>query len=164
MKHYVGQTQNGLQVYAYLTGSKVSARLSRQPRLLTLAREMLAAVTLREPEICMEYNMQRQIGYDFTISTTDEDVVFYARLLKDDIYTRFVKNGEPLPTNYLTLTLLQDSDENYELSDLWIGHFMPPRPGSTDEVADSKLYWSRHAFILADQPLQTQTITKICPY
>lgn len=164
MRHSVGQTQNGLQVYAHLTGSKVGKSVSRQPRLLTLAQEMLTSVKLRGPEICVEYDMRRQIGYDFIISTTDTDTVFYARLTGDTIYTRFVKNGEPSPSSYLTLILLQDSDKNYELSDVWIGHPNPPRPGSVDETAESKPYWSNHAIILGDQSLQSQSLTKTCPY
>lgn len=164
MKHLIGLTQNRVEVYAYLTSSKVGKRLSRQPHLLALAKEMFTEVSLRDLKIYMEYDMGRHIGYDFIINTTDNDAVFYACILKDTVYTRFVKSGEPIHTNYLTVTLEQDGDENYELSDIWIGRLIPPRPGSADETADSKPYWSDHAYILGDQPLQSQTLTKTCPY
>ena len=164
MKHPVGLDQNGAEVYVYLTSSKVSKRLSRQPQLLALAKEMLAVVKLHGKKVCMEYDMQRQIGYDFIVKTTDKDAVFYACLAKDDVYTRFVKNGDPIPTNYLTLILEQADDKGYELSDVWIGRFVPPRPDSVDKTAESKPYWSNHALILGDQPLQTQTLTRTCPY
>lgn len=164
MTHPVGVTRNGAQVYAYLTNSQLSKRVSRQPQLLTLAKEMLATMTLRAPTICVEYDMQRQIGYDFIIDTTDKDIIFYARILKDDVYTRFVKNGEPTPARHLSAKLLRDSNNNYELSDLWIGRLIPPRSGSADETAESKAFWSNHAFIFVDQPLQAQTITRTCPY
>lgn len=164
MKHPVGLSQNGAEVYAYLTASRVGKRLSRQPYLLTLAKEMLAAVTLNGAEVCIEYDLQRQIGYDFIIGTTDKDAVFYACLVKDDVYTRFVKSGNPAPTSFITVMLQQDDDKHYELSDIWIGRLTPPRPGSADETAHSKPYWSNHALILGDQPLQSQTMTKISPY
>lgn len=164
MKHPVGLTQNGIEVYAYLTSSKVGSRLSRQPQLLTLAKELLAAMKLEGPDISIEHDMQRQIGYDFIISTTESDAIFYARLLKDNVYTRFVKHGKPTPTNYLTVILHQDDDKNYELSDIWTGRLIPPRPGSADEIAESKSYWSDHAIVLGDQSLQNQTLTKKCPY
>lgn len=164
MKYLVGRSQNGLEVYAYLTNSKVGKRLSRQPQLMALAEEMLAAVTLSGPEISMEHDMQRRIGYDFIVNTTEQDATFYACLMKDDVYTRFVKNGEPTPTNYLTVILQQDDDKNYELSDIWIGRLIPGRPGSNDETTDSISYWSNHAFILGDQQLQTRTLTKTRPY
>lgn len=78
MKHPVGLTKNGVEVYTYLTASKVGKRLARQPQLLTLAKELFAAVTLHGPAIWIEHDLQRQIGYDFVISTTDKDAVFYA--------------------------------------------------------------------------------------
>jgi len=164
MKHPVGLTQNGTEVYAELTSAKVGKRLARQPGLLTLAKEVLATVKLRDPKICMEYDLRRQIGYDFIIETAEKDAAFYARLVKDDVYTRFVKNGEPSPTSYVTLVLLRDSDKKYELCDLWIGRNIPPRPGSADETAESKSYWSNHAVILGDQHVQPQTLTKTSPY
>jgi hypothetical protein len=125
---------------------------------------MLAAVPVRGHEVIMEYDMQRPIGYSFIVETTDTDVVFYGRLLKDEVYMRFVKNTKPVPTRHLTVTLLRDNDGNYELSDLWIGHAMPPRPGSTNETSESRPYWLAHAFVLSDQVFQTQTVTKTCPY
>ncbi|HSX33496.1 MAG TPA: hypothetical protein VLF91_04120 [Candidatus Saccharimonadales bacterium] len=164
MKHHVGETRNGVQVYAQLIGSPAGQRIARQPQLLSLAKEMLATVSLYDYEISMEYDMERPIGYSYTIETADKDSVFYALLLKDDVYTRFVKNGKPLSTSYLTVTLSKTSDNNYELSDVWIGRLTPPRPGSKNETAESKPYWSNHALILDSQALQLQTVTKACPY
>ena len=151
-------------MYTYLTGSKVGKRLARQPQLLTLAKELFATVLLSGSQISIEHDLQRQIGYDFVISTSDKSAVFYACLMKDEVYTRFVKNSEPTPSSYITVVLQQDDEKNYELTDIWIGRLTPPRPGSPDETAESKPYWQNHAIVLGDQPLQTQTLTKICPY
>lgn len=164
MKHFIGQARSGAQVYARLISSKAGKNIARQPQLLSLAKEMLTALTLRDNEISVEYDMKRSIGYSFIVETTDKDVIFYGRLLKDDVYTRFVKNGKPLLTRYLTITLTKESDNSYELSDIWIGRLMPPRPGSANETAESKTYWSNHALIMDGQPLQLQTVTKTCPY
>lgn len=164
MKQLVGRTRNGMQVYAQLIGSKAGKHISRQPQLLSLAKEMLAAVTLRGQEISVEHDMKRPIGYDFTIETTDKDVIFYGRLLKDDVYTRFVKNGKPSPTSYLTVTLSKTDKDSYELTDIWVGRLTPPRPGSANETAESKPYWSNHAYVLDNQHFQVKTLTKTCPY
>ncbi len=164
MKYSVGLTQNKVEVYVYLTGSKVEKRLARQPQLLSLAKEVLSEITLNKPEVCIEYDLKRQIGYDFIIKTTDQDSVFYACLVKDKTFTPFIKSGDPIPTSYLTLMLRQDVDMNYEMYDIWIGRHAPPLPGSTEATDDSKPFWLNHAFILGDQTLQTQTLTKICPY
>ena len=164
MKHHVGTTRNGIQVYAQLIGSQAGEHIARQPQLLSLAREMFAAVTLQGPEINLEYDMKRPIGYNFTVKTSDKDIILYGRLLKDAVYTRFVKNGQPRPTRYLAATLSQASDDTYELTDIWIGRLMPPRPGSDNETADSKPYWANHALVLDKQPLQVSSVTKTCPY
>lgn len=164
MKHLVGQTRNGVEVYAQLIGSEAGKQISKQPQLLSLAKEMLATLSLHDQEIHLEYDMKRPIGYSFTIETTDQDTVFYGRRVKESIYTRFVKKGKPLSTQYLTLLLCKDSANHYELSDIWIGRLMPPRPGSTNETPESKPYWAKHALILDNQALQLQTVTKTCPY
>ncbi len=164
MKHPVGQTRNGVPVYVNLIGSQAAKHIAQQPQLLTLAKEMLKQVAARGAEVSVEHDMGRLIGYNFVVATTDKDAIFYGRLLRDDVYTRFVKNGKPLSTHYLSMTLRKDSDDSYEMSDIWIGRLNPPRPGSANETAESKPYWSNHAFVLDSQPVQLQTVTKECPY
>lgn len=164
MKHLIGQTRNGVQIHAQLIGSQAAKHIAHQPQLLTLAKEMLAEVALHGQEISIEHDMKRSIGYSFTIETTEKDTIFYGRLLKEEVYTRFIKNGEPLSTSYLTVTLKKVSDNSYELSDIWVGRLTPPRPGSANETVESKPYWSNHALILDGQRIQLQTVTKTCPY
>jgi hypothetical protein len=164
VKHPVGQTRNGAHVYVYLIGTQAGRHIAQQPQLFALAKEMLEQTTVRGTEVSIERDMKRLIGYSFIVATSDTDTILYGRLLRDDVYTRFVKNGKPLSTNYLTVTLKQDSDRNYELSDIWIGRFSPPRPGSANESAESKPFWSNHAFVLDSQPMHLQTVTKTCPY
>lgn len=164
MRHLVGQTRNGMQVHTQLIGSRAGRHISQQPQLLSLAKEMLAAVSLHGPTASIEHDMKRPIGYSFAIETTDKDTILYGRLVKDEVYTRFVKNGKPTLTSYLTAILSKENGNNYELSDIWIGRLMPPRPGSDNETAESRPYWSNHALILDGQPLQAQTVTKTYPY
>ena len=164
MQHVIGQTRNGMSVYVDLISSPSAKCVAQHPQLLVLAKEMLAQTQVRGTETVIEHDMGRLIGYDFIVATTDKDTIFYGRLLKDKVYTRFTKNGQPLTTHYLTVKLRQDGDKNYELSDIRIGHSSPPRPGSDDETNESKPYWSNHAFVLSGQLTESQTITKICPY
>ncbi len=164
MKHPVGRTRNGIPVYVDLIRSQAAKHIGQQPQLLALAKEMLQQVAVRSPKTSIEHDMGRPIGYSIVISTTDKDTILYGRLLRDEIYTRFVKNGKPTATQYLTATLQRDSNGHYELHDIWIGRLNPPRPGSSNETAESKPYWSSHALVLDSQPLQLQTVTKECPY
>ncbi len=164
MKHPIGQTANGTPVYVDLTRSQAAAHIAQQPYLPGLIKEALAKLSATGPVVSIEQDMGRNIGYNFVVETTDKDTVLYARLLRDEVYTRFVKNGKPAQTSYLTIILELDSDNEYELVDTWIGRINPPRPGSTHETVKSKPYWAKHAFVFDNQSVQSSTITKKCPY
>lgn len=164
MKHPIGQTANSTPVYVDLTRSQAAVHIAQHPRLSGFVKEALAKLTATGPTLSIEYDMGRSIGYNFVVETTDKDTVLYARLLRDDVYTRFVKNGKPDQTSYLTMVLKLDDNNEYELVDTWIGRLNPPRPGSEHETAQSKPYWASHAFVFDNQPIQTSTVTKKCPY
>jgi hypothetical protein len=165
MKHSVGNTHNGVSVVIDLIHSDAAKHIAQQPHILGLAEEVLRKVTLQDDNISIEYDMGRSIGYNFVVGTKETDTVFYAQLIRDDVYSRFVKNGKPLATQFLTLILKRQSDAPvYDLLDVWVGNLNPPRPGSAEENAESVPYWENHAYILDTQQLQTRTITKVCPY
>jgi hypothetical protein len=165
MKHAAGYTHNNVPVYVDLIHSDAAKHIAQQPHLLGLLEEALKKISLRDPQVSIEFDMGRPIGYNFVVSTSDKDSIFYAQLLRDDTYSRFVKNGKPLATQYLTLILARhDDDTAYELLDIWVGRLNPPRPGSVNETANSRPYWETHAIVLDKQPLQSRTITKVCPY
>jgi len=163
--HIVGYARNGMLVQIDLIRSAAAASISRQPHLLTLAAEALTRITLRKPEQIIEYDMGHDIGYDFVVKTVASHAVFYAKLVKDSTYTRFVKNVKPLTSTYLTLQLRQSADgSSYLLEEARIGHSVPPRPGSLEENDLSRPYWAEHAYIFDNPPVQPQTLTKECPY
>lgn len=164
MKHPIGYAQNGSFVYVDLIQSAAAVHIARQPQLLSLVQEMLRKTRLREAQIMLEYDMERTVGYDFVVGTTDTDTIFYAKPLRDDVYARYVKNGKPTPSQHLALVLQRDDQGDYELVDTWVGHISPPRPGSPNETAESKSYWSTHAFVPDSQLIQLRTHTKECPY
>lgn len=164
MKHLIGQTTTGIAVYVDLIESPAARHIAQQPHLLNLIAEVLQQTTLRGANPTIEHDMGRVIGYDFIIKTTNSSGVFFAQLLRDTTYTRFVKKGKPLPTQRLSMVLHKDGDGAYELYDAWIGPLSPPRPGTADETPESRAYWATHAIILSNEPLQLRTITKVCPY
>jgi hypothetical protein len=165
MKHPVGSTRDGATVVIDLIHSDAAKHISQQPHILGLAQEALQKITLQGKDIRIEHDMGRPIGYNFVVDTKDTDTVFYAQLLRDNVYSRFVKNGKPLATQCLSLILAkQDGEDAYELLDVWVGGLNPPRPGSANETTQSIPYWKTHAIVLDKQQLQTRTITKECPY
>ena len=167
MKHPVATTQNGSTIYVDLIRSQAAINISRQPNLLNLVKELLETTTINKhnPLIHLERDMGRDIGYNYVVETKETDTILYGQLLRDETFTRFVKNGKPLTTTYLSIILRrQPGEDSYELHDTWVGRLSPPRPGSENENAQSKPYWETHAFVLDGQPVQQRTLTKDCPY
>lgn len=164
MKHPIGNSRNGVAVYVNLINSGAATHISQQPHLVGFVAEVLQKTTLQGAEISLEHDMKRTVGYDFVVTTTEKDTIVYAQTVRDTVYTRFVKNGKPVPAQHVVLMLRLDDDGEYELLDTWIGRINPPRPGSDGETTESKAYWADHAFVLDSQPIQLRTVTRVCPY
>lgn len=163
--HFLCRTQNGIRVYVDLIHSQAAHSIARQPQLLEIVKEVLVKRTLSGSEIHIERDMGRTLGYDFVVHTPDSSAVFYARLLHDNVYTRFVRNGRPALTQYVAFTLRSRGEaEGYELRDVKIGRMTPSRPGASDETSESRQYWDSHALIHDGQILQPRTSTKSRPY
>ncbi|HEX8182235.1 MAG TPA: hypothetical protein VF575_01380 [Candidatus Saccharimonadales bacterium] len=164
MKHVIGKTNNGVTVYVDLISSQAANQISRQPYLLNLLKELVERTVITGNELQFDQDMGRPVGHESIVETSDTDTVIYAQKLKDDVYTRFVKNAKPKPTQHVTLILQKNTDDEYELIDTWIGRLSPPRPGSKYENAESIPYWATHAYVLDGEPVQSKSITKDCPY
>ncbi len=163
--HYLCATKDGIGVHVDLINSDAGRSIAQQPRLLAIVKEALSSRTLSGSEVRIEQDMGRTVGYDFVVHTSDTSTVFYACLQHDSVYTRFVKNGRPNATQYVTFVLhVYDEADGYELVDVRIGRMAPPRPGAPDEIPESRKYWGGHALIHDSQTLQSRTITKTCPY
>ncbi|HKX24383.1 MAG TPA: hypothetical protein VJM46_04040 [Candidatus Saccharimonadales bacterium] len=164
MLHPVGQSHNGIAVNVNLIQTDIAKQISWQPHLLIFVREALARASLRGERVVIERDMGRAIGYSFVVPTTDASKVFYVKLLRDDVYTRFVRDVAPVSTQFLTLTLGRSADGSYELSSIAVGKAVPPRPGSPDETDQSRPFWAEHAYVFDKQSVQAQSLTKECPY
>lgn len=164
MKHLISKTGNGKAVYIDLIHSQAAAQISRQPRLLEMVKRITGQSDVKGKVVRLESNMGKPIGYNSVIRTSESDTVFYAQQQREKIYTRFVKNGTPKATRYLSMVLHQDSDDSYELHELWLGRQRPARPGHDEATDESLIYWAEHAFIIDTQPVQPRTITRDCPY
>lgn len=139
-------------------------RISEQPHLLTLAKELLSVHELTRPSAALEYNFKQPVGNTDIVETSPTDVIVYAKLLRQPTYTRFVKKRQMLPSSYVSLVLHRDEDGEYELDDVWFGKQVPPLPGDQHETAASKEYWQSHAIVLSSQTLQPRSATHDWPF
>ena len=163
-KYVIAKSPNGYDIYVDLITSSAGHCLSRQPYLINLIKEVLMPMHLKGPNVSIEYDMGRVIGNTEIVTTSDKDAIFYAKSKNQNSFSRFVKNRSMSPTSQLTIILERDGDNNYELSDTWIGQNSPPFPGDGKETKLSKSYWESHALVMDQQVIQSKTITKVCPY
>lgn len=164
MKHVVGYTKNGLAVHVDLISSQAAPHIAAHPHLLEIIKEALLRTVAKNERFKFEYDTGRVIGYENVVETLPSEKVLYARLVNDELYSRFTRTGKPKPTTYISVTLESNNGDSYELTDTWIGRLKPPRPGSRNETQASRAYWSKHAFLLDTQSMQRHTRTETCPY
>lgn len=165
MYRYVIKTiPSGRELYVNLISSQAGHYLSRQPYVLGLVKEVTDNLKFEHKNITAERDMGRIIGNTEIIDTTDKDTIYYAKANKKTIFSRFAKNRYPSQSSVLTVILERDQEGDYELLDTWIGPHCPPFPGDDHETSTSKLYWETHALVQDAHPVQSKTITKVCPY
>jgi hypothetical protein len=162
--HHIGLSANNKRVYANLMSKPLSENVSNNPHLLRFAEEAVAAARLAGEIVQFEHVIDHDIGRSELIETNETDIIFYARQTKTSGYTRFVKNRQSLPTDRITVSLLRDSDGEYEITGIWIGTIFPAAPDhatATDQSAD---FWSTHAIVYSGQPIISNSLTKSWPY
>lgn len=163
-KHIITESPTGFEVYVNLIDSEAGHYLSRQPYVINLIKEVLATVTLSGATVSLEQDMGRVIGNTDIVDTTDRDTIFYAKPIKKGVFSCYAKNRYPIPSNSLSILLQRDADNNYEVTNTWIGPMCPAFPGDAKAVANSRQYWQTHALVQDSQLIQSKTITKTCPY
>jgi hypothetical protein len=126
MKHPVTTSANGKQVYVNLIQSDIAARISREPHLLTLAREILNEKNLNKSIEEIQADLGRVVGMQDVVSTVEGDAVFFAKLNKSPHFRRFVKHKKTEEVTTLSITLLKDEKDDYEITNLHIGTYVPP--------------------------------------
>lgn len=160
----LGRCHSGNGVYVNLISSSAGHYLSRWPHGINLIQEALTSIDLRGARAVIEYDTGRNIGNTDIVTTTDNDIIYYAQQSKTETFSRFAKNRFHQASNKFTIVVEQDAEGDYEVLDTWIGPYSPPFPGDKYETADSKAYWQTHALVHDAQVIQSKTITKTCPY
>lgn len=162
--YIVGVSRNDRQVYVSIINSAAGRAFSRYPYLVSMAKTVIEAHDLTDKELHITQDMGHTIGNTNIVATDAKDIIFYARLLKQSQTLRFVKNRSMELSSELSIALLEDSEGNYELKDVWIGPGHPPFPDASDTHVDSRTYWLNHALTADSEHVDLQTMTKICPY
>lgn len=163
-KYLLVESPNGYDVYVNLISSLAGTYLSRHPYVIGLMKEVLAPMKLRGATVSIEHDMGRIVGNTDIVETTDKDTIYYAMPYKKTVFFRYAKNRHPSPSKCLTIILHKDKDGNYEVSNTWVGPFVPPFPGDENATPKSMAYWETHAMAPDVHDIQSKTITRDCPY
>ena len=164
-KHTLWESPSGTEAYVDLIGSKAGKCISSQPFLAALAKQaLLNSLPLTPDTTYIEYDFKRDIGNTYVVETKDSDTVFYAKTGKSGLHKRYVRNRQPDSTSHITIMLHKDSDGNYEVTDLWLGMFIPELPDSSQPDPAAYEYWNTHAEIVDLSSIQISSITHECPY
>jgi hypothetical protein len=164
MKHFIANTSNGKSVHVDLIKSQAAPHIASHPHLLDLVRDLVTSTDAQGELMKLQYDVGRPIGYENVVVTTQTSPIVYGKIINDDLYSRFTRTGKPLQTSFISIVMVLDEEGTYMLTDAWIGTLKPPRPGSQHETAESREFWSNHAFLLDTQPLVRSTRTSTCPY
>jgi hypothetical protein len=164
IKHPITTSKNGISVYVDLINSRASKRISEQPRLLNLAKTLLGSKNLSKTALTIEHDFGEPVGNTDIVATSSNDVIVYAKMLRQTNYTRFVKKRELVSSNFVSVRLHRDADGEYELDDLWFGQLAPPLPDEQHATDASDGYWQSHAVVLNGQLLQRNTATSNSPF
>ncbi|HSX05692.1 MAG TPA: hypothetical protein VLF69_04445 [Candidatus Saccharimonadales bacterium] len=163
-KRIIGQTKNGKTVYVATQSSHAATHIADTPRLLELVQEIVGHLAPNEDNVYVDKDMGRPVGLSDLVETGETDKILYAKRLNRDNYTRFVRNRKAEPTNFVTVVLHKDPEDNYELWSAWIGTAAPQFPGDEFETPQSRLFWQRHALVWGNQAVQPSTEREDWPW
>lgn len=163
MRHQISSTKNGIPVYVDLVSSRAAIQVAHQPHLLHLAALQLAASSVSSHHIWLECDLGHTIGVSDIIETSPQDIIYYAQRHGSDAFTRFVKNRQLKQSSILSLELILQNTESYDLQQIVVGQPLPNLPGETEE-ASAREFWENHAFLWGDWTVKSRTITQTCPW
>lgn len=163
-KTYIGKTKNDFEVYVDMHDSHAATHLADTPELFDLVEEVLPQLEPAEEYARFEIDMGRIIGTTDLCDTADGDEIVYAKRQNRDIYTRFVKNKKPGPTQWIVVQLDKTEHNTYDLFTAFTGRLTPPFPGDEFETAEGRAFWATHALAWGTQEIIPGTETTECPW
>jgi hypothetical protein len=111
------------------------------------------------------------IGYCNLVETYEKDEIVYAKRVNREIYTRFVKNVVPEPTNSAVFILKKNANKSgeYYLISMFPGYQNHKEPediniGSKEELINSLEFWKNHALVYDESTIDVNSIKNYCPY
>lgn len=153
MKQFLGKTTDGFDVILDDNNTHVAYHLLETPDLIDLVIEALPRVEANgQDQVVFERDMGRVVGTTNLAETSDQDEIIYAKRKGRDTYSRFVKNRDVIPTQYIVVVLRKTVD-GYLLWTAMCGRLLP------QDAYDKNSEWSKtHAMVFDEHLVQKDTI------
>lgn len=164
MRHIITESPLGYTVYIDLITSTAGKYVSRQPHILHRIQDVIAQKDLTTSPLVFMHDLGTTIGNTDVVETSEKDTIYYALPFKKNVYSRYAKNRNPMPSSKLSIELYKDGNGDYEVVNTWVGPLTPPFPGDKNSTAKSIPFWETHALAQDEHTIQSKSITKDCPY
>jgi hypothetical protein len=166
-KELLCRSRNGKHVYYNPINSHAATHFTDTPQLKELVIEVLKNRDLNDDNLEFDIDMGRVVGTTDVVEVDDADEIVYAlrKNRAEQGYVPFTKSRKGQPDSFISIALVANQDGSCELSSAWIGVWDdPPFPQEPHAPPESKVYWSKHAFVWGSQEIEEGTETSDCPW
>lgn len=147
---------NGMNIVFDPVNSHTATHFNSAPNLKDVVTSLLPTLVLQDDIIGMDVNLDKYVGESDVVEVDESDEIVYAMrsLREDQGYVPFTKSRTSQPTRYVSIYLVRQSEDTYELSSAWFGRFESPMfPQMGNATPESIPYWSKHAFVWGSQEI-----------
>lgn len=143
-------SKNNKKVFYDPVGSHAATHFDDTPNLKEIVSEIVSGMDLTDEIVAKEFDMNRPVGDCDVVEIDESDVIVYAmrKNREDQGRVPFTKSRSTTPSSLVSVYLVQESEDSYELSSAWIGELdSPPFPEMENATNESIPYWSKRAFV-----------------
>ena len=161
------ESYNGKKVVFDPLTSHTATHFKDAPKLKVLVGELLSKMIIEGDLIAKDIDMEKIIGESDVVEIDSTDDIVYAirKSREDQGRVPFTKSRPSQPSQMISIYLVQNDNDTYELSSTWIGEFDSPAfPQMENATAESIPYWSKHAFVWGSQEIIPGTEITNCPW
>lgn len=160
-------SKNNKKIIYDPVGSHVATHFDDTPNLKEIVREIITGMDLTGEIVARQLDMSRAIGECDVVEIDESDIIVYAmrRNREDQGRVPFTKSRSTTPSSLISIYLVKESEDSYQLSSAWIGELdSPPFPEMENANSESIPYWSKRAFVWGSQEIIPGTEVDKCPW
>lgn len=159
----IATSLNGRMIFLNPAHTNIHLHVLENPQILSLVKEVVEQSVLEGENVAIEKDLGRVVGVTNCVTTDESDDIIYAKRKKRDTFSRFVKNKQAQPTNFVTV-ILHEAEDGYELWSAWCGQPVPMVRDSKGVLHGDKAFWENHALLYDPEIIQPDTVSTVRPW